>query len=91
MAENLVHPVSMFSNCHQSLVSCSAQKKIKYKHYDYGESCGFYNNSNVIRKKDELKGVRNSFRTPFLSFLGERLRLEPVPHYSDYKQIRKDS
>ena len=24
-------------------------------------------------------------------FKGERLRLEPVPHYSDYKQIRKDS
>ena len=44
-----------------------------FKHYDYEESCGFYNNSNVIRKKDELKGVRNSFRTPFLSFLGERL------------------
>ena len=39
-----------------------------FKHYDYGESCGFYNNSNVFRKKDELKGVRNWFRTPFLSF-----------------------
>jgi len=45
-------------------------KKIKL--YDYGESCGFYNNSNVVRKKYELKGVRNLFRTPFLSFLGER-------------------
>ena len=51
----------------------AVQKKIKYKHYDYEESCGFYNNSNVFRKKDELKGVRNWFRTPFLSFLGERL------------------
>ena len=50
----------------------AGQKKIKYTHYDYEESCGFYNNSNVIRKKDELKGVRNLFRTPFLSFLGER-------------------
>ena len=48
-----------------------SQKKIK--HHDYEESFGFYNNSNVFRKKDELKGVRNSFRTPFLSFLGERL------------------
>ena len=46
-----------------------------FKHYDYGESCGFYNNSNVFRKKDELKGVRNSFRTAFLSFLGARPRL----------------
>ena len=63
---------SIDSNCQQSLISCSLQKKIKSKHYDYGESCGFYNNSNVIRKKDELKGVRNLFRTPFLSFLGER-------------------
>lgn len=44
-----------------------------FKHYDYEESCGFYNNSNVVRKKYELKGVRNLFRTPFLSFLGERL------------------
>ena len=51
----------------------AVQKKIKYTHHDYEVSCGFYNNSNVIRKKDELKGVRNSFRTPFLSFLGERL------------------
>ena len=50
----------------------AVQKKINYKHYDYEESCGFYNNSNVIRKKDELKGVRNLFRTHFLSFLGER-------------------
>ena len=24
-------------------------------------------------------------------FKGERLRPEPVPHYNDYKQIRKDS
>ena len=56
-----------------AVVDCSNQKKIKYKHHDYEESCGFYNNSNVIRKKDELKGVRNWFRTPFLSFLGERL------------------
>ena len=54
-----------------AVVDCSNQKKIK--HHDYEESCGFYNNSNVFRKKDELKGVRNSFRTPFLSFLGERL------------------
>ena len=59
---------SINSNYQHSLISCSFQKKIKYKHYDYGESCGFYNNSNVFRKKDELKGVRNSFRTPFLSF-----------------------
>lgn len=50
----------------------AVQKKIKYTYHDYAESCGFYNNSNVIRKKDELKGVRNLFRTPFLSFLGER-------------------
>ena len=56
-----------------AVVDCSNQKKIKFKHYDYEESCGFYNNSNVFRKKDELKGVRNWFRTPFLSFLGERL------------------
>ena len=61
---------SIDSNC-QQVVDCSSQKKIK--HHDYEESCGFYNNSNVFRKKDELKGVRNLFRTPFLSFLGERL------------------
>ena len=61
---------SIYSNC-QQVVDCSNQKKIK--HYNYEESCGFYNNSNVFRKKDELKGVRNWFRTPFLSFLGERL------------------
>ena len=42
-----------------AVVDCSNQKKIKSKHYDYEESCGFYNNSNVFRKKDELKGVRN--------------------------------
>ena len=60
---------SIYSNC-QQVVDCSSQKKIK--HHDYEESRGFYNNSNVIRKKDELKGVRNLFRTPFLSFLGER-------------------
>lgn len=60
---------SIYSNC-QQVVDCSNQKKMK--HHDYEESCGFYNNSNVIRKKDELKGVRNLFRTPFLSFLGER-------------------
>ena len=60
---------SIYSNC-QQVVDCSNQKKIK--HPDYEESCGFYNNSNVFRKKDELKGVRNLFRTPFLSFLGER-------------------
>ena len=64
---------SIDSNCRQSLISYSSKKKIKSKHYDYEESCGFYNNSNVFRKKDELKGVRNWFRTPFLSFLGERL------------------
>ena len=63
---------SINSNYQHSLISCSLQKKIKYTHHDYEESCGFYNNSNVIRKKDELKGVRNLFRTPFLSFLGER-------------------
>ena len=62
---------SIDSNCQQSLIH-AVQKKIKYTHHDYEESCGFYNNSNVIRKKDELKGVRNLFRTPFLSFLGER-------------------
>ena len=62
---------SIYSNC-QQVVDCSNQKKIKFKHHDYEESCGFYNNSNVFRKKDELKGVRNLFRTPFLSFLGER-------------------
>lgn len=56
-----------------------------FKHYDYEESCGFYNNSNVIRKKDELKGVRNLFRTPFLSFLGARPRLAPVQRYRYYK------
>ena len=56
---------SIYSNC-QQVVDCSNQKKMK--HHDYEESCGFYNNSNVIRKKDELKGVRNLFRTPFLSF-----------------------
>ena len=61
---------SIYSKCQQG-VDCSSQKKIK--HHDYEESCGFYNNSNVFRKKDELKGVRNWFRTPFLSFLGERL------------------
>ena len=60
---------SIDSNC-QQVVDCSNQKKMK--HHDYEESCGFYNNSNVVRKKDELKGVRNLFRTPFLSFLGER-------------------
>lgn len=75
---------SIDSNCQQSLISCSLQKKIKSKHYDYEESCGFYNNSNVIRKKDELKGVRNSFRTPFLSFLGARPRLAPVQRYRYY-------
>lgn len=67
-----IRPSSLFS---LQIVSSrwfhAVQKKIKYKHYDYAESCGFYNNSNVIRKKDELKGVRNLFRTPFLSFLGE--------------------
>ena len=68
-----------------AVVDFSNQKKIK--HYNYEESCGFYNNSNVFRKKDELKGVRNSFRTPFLSFF----RLEPVQRYRYYKQIRKDS
>jgi len=47
---------SIYSNC-QQVVDCSSQKKIK--HHDYEESCGFYNNSNVFRKKDELKGVRN--------------------------------
>ena len=52
---------------------CFHAEQKKMKHYDYEESCGFYNNSNVFRKKDELKGVRNWFRTPFLSFLGERL------------------
>ena len=82
---------SINSNYQHSLISCSLQKKIKSKHYDYGESCGFYNNSNVFRKKDELKGVRNSFRTPFLSFLGARPRLEPVQRYRYYEQIRKDS
>ena len=81
----------IFSSNYQHSLLSRNQKKIKFKHHDYGESCGFYNNSNVFRKKDELKGVRNEFRTPFLSFLGARPRLEPVPHYSDYKQIRKDS
>ena len=76
---------SIDSNCQQSLISSSPQKKIKYKHYDHEESCGFYNNSNVFRKKDELKGVRNSFRTPFLSFLGARPRLAPVQRYRYYK------
>lgn len=61
---------SIYSNCQQSLIFPHTKN---FKHYDYKESCGFYNNSNVIRKKDELKGVRNLFRTPFLSFLGERL------------------
>ena len=51
---------------------CLLLQPKKIKLYDYGESCGFYNNSNVVRKKYELKGVRNLFRTPFLSFLGER-------------------
>ena len=60
---------SIYSNCQQ--VDDRSNKK-KMKHHDYEESCGFYNNSNVIRKKDELKGVRNLFRPPFLSFLGER-------------------
>ena len=81
---------SIDSNCQQSLISRN-QKKIKFKHYDYGESCEFYNNSNVFRKKVELKGVRNSFRTPFLSFLGARPRLAPVQRYRYYEQIRKDS
>ena len=44
---------SIDSNC-QQVVDCSSQKKIK--HYDYEESCGFYNNSNVIRKKRRIKG-----------------------------------
>lgn len=69
MDENLVHPFFLSSNC-QQVVDCSNQKKIKL--YDYAESFGFYNNSNVVRKKYELKGVRNLFRTPFLNFLGER-------------------
>ena len=68
-----IRPSSLFSlqTSSRSLLSRN-QKKIKYTHHDYEESCGFYNSSNVIRKKDELKGVRNLFRTPFLSFLGER-------------------
>ncbi len=32
---------------------------------DYGESCGFYCSSNVKKQKNELKGVRNLFLTPF--------------------------
>ena len=66
-----IRPSSLFSlQTASSRWFHAVQKKIK--HYDYAESCGFYNNSNAIRKKDELKGVRNLFRTPFLSFLGER-------------------
>lgn len=87
-----IRPSSLFSlqTSSRSLLSRN-QKKIKYTHHDYEESCGFYNSSNVIRKKDELKGVRNLFRTPFLSFLGARPRLAPVQRYRYYKQIRKDS
>ena len=47
---------SIYSNYQQSLLP-NIQKNFKL--YDYAESCGFYNNSNVICKKDELKGVRN--------------------------------
>ena len=69
-----IRPSSLFSlQTSSSRWFHAVKKKIKYKQHDYEESCGFYNNSNVFRKKDELKGVRNWFRTPFLSFLGERL------------------
>ena len=37
---------SIYSNC-QQVVDCSNQKKIKFKHHDYEESCGFYNRSNA--------------------------------------------
>ena len=76
------------SNCQQSLIphiQKTLSTMITENHTD------FIITVTCFAKKDELKGVRNEFRTPFLSFLGARPRLAPVQRYRYYKQIRKDS
>jgi len=53
-----------------------------------GETYGFYNNSNVIRIECEIRGVG---LVPYSAFEASKVRdgrLEPVQHYSYYKDIR---
>ena len=65
----------------------------KYKIYkmrknDSAKTNGFYNNSNVIRIECELRGVG---LVPYSAFEASKvrdIRLEPVQHYSYYKDIR---
>ena len=58
--------LSIISNCQQSLISSSLQKKIKYKHYDYEESADFIIAVMGNSIKCEKAGVRNLFLTPAL-------------------------
>ena len=65
----------------------------KYKIYKmrkkwFRKTNGFYNNSNVIRIECELRGVG---LVPYSAFEASKVRdgrLEPVQHYSYYKDIR---
>ena len=65
----------------------------KYKIYKmrkkwFRKTNGFYNNSNVICIECELRGVG---LVPYSAFEASKVRdgrLEPVQHYSYYKDIR---
>ena len=65
----------------------------KYKIYKmrkkwFRKTNGFYNNSNVLRIECELRGVG---LVPYSAFEASKvrdIRLEPVQHYSYYKDIR---
>ena len=57
---------SINSNYQHSLISCSLQKKIKSKYYDYGESADFIIAVMGNSIKCEKAGVRDLFLTPAL-------------------------